>query len=891
MAITLEELQIKFSAETGALKSQLSGVQNQLAGLEKSADKAQSSLGFLKKAGAALGGAKIGRKLINVGKDALMMANDVVESEGLFEVSMGRMAARAREWSDNIGESLGLNPYDLRRNAGMLNVMFDSMGLGEQEAYDMSTSMVQLANDMASFYNMDTEEAFAKLRAGITGEAEPLKQLGVLIDENTIKQYAMANGIGTFTTKGKKQIHTMNQQQKVQARYGAIMQQTIKAQGDLARTMDSPTNQLRKLNTQFDNAKIALGQALQPALISVLPVMTNFATGLANVLSGAGVDGANPLSAAIVSLADATKAVRSGVDTSIIDTQAEIDRLKGAVETAVNEYNNSAAATKNLVLTLKMKPQSTGYALILKELGNLNRYVDEKTAQGITEEVETHLKVAMADGIVDESEVQEAIRLLDEQMAKAIKGLEEKKAAEKQQVKLQLESGEITVESAHELNKQIDEKYGTLIEGVTQTFTIAKAEVAVRNWEAARLSTQETAGLKESLQKEVTAAIKAMTAAEGVTVPLFAGTGLEEAVAGIFEAAKSAAIQGGKDLQQAIVDGTTPDWGMIEQIKTNMAIVTAATTGELSGGAKVQMALAGLKADPKTLSNFVQGFDTVRDDNAKAYNERYDMQAGWWAEIATHMPEVFAAELAKLNAEQGTDYGSLTDILAMLAGQRDAGVSRSDSDLLVGVADAVLSSSQQINAGNAYKSDVRVQADSLARMLDGIDFEGLTTEGKAAYIELAKEQNRLADEWWDAKTRPGENKTEIVAPGKVGIPGGFIPDAGTSTQGTVAAQGILRAERYAPGGQLFNADTLVVDSPKVAMNNAKFSTPLGATYTGRGGSLGGDQVAVAVDVKGTPVTMVLDGYVLARTMVKYFPEVTKTLGGGSGGSKYRAILE
>ena len=82
MAITLEELQIKFSAETGALKGQLSGVQSQLAGLEKSADRAQSSLGFLKKAGAALGGAMIGRKigwkLTNIGMDAVLMANDVV---------------------------------------------------------------------------------------------------------------------------------------------------------------------------------------------------------------------------------------------------------------------------------------------------------------------------------------------------------------------------------------------------------------------------------------------------------------------------------------------------------------------------------------------------------------------------------------------------------------------------------------------------------------------------------------------------------------------------------------------------------------------------------------------------------------------------------------------
>ena len=183
-------------------------------------------------------------------------ANDVVESEELFSVSMGKMEASARAWSDSLSASLGLNAYDLRKNVGMLNVMFNSMGLGEQEAYDMSTSVVQLANDMASFYNLDTEEAFTKLRAGITGETEPLKRLGILVDEQTVAQYALKSGI---SKTGKE----LTQQQKLQARYGAIMEQTAKAQGDLARTMDSPTNQLRRLNAEFDMAKIALGQALQ----------------------------------------------------------------------------------------------------------------------------------------------------------------------------------------------------------------------------------------------------------------------------------------------------------------------------------------------------------------------------------------------------------------------------------------------------------------------------------------------------------------------------------------------------------------------------------------------------------------------------------------------------
>lgn len=871
--MTLEELQIKFTADTAGLRTQLQGVERQIGSLEKSASKAQDFLKGFAKGAVITGVALVGRKMVQVGKDALAMANDVVESESLFEVSMGRMADKARSWSDKISGELGLNPYEMRKNVGMLNTMFGSMGLGEQEAYDMATSMSQLANDMASFYNLSNEEAFTKLRAGITGEAEPLKALGILIDEQTISQYAYKNGIAKT---GK----ALTQQQKIQARYGAIMQQTSKAQGDLARTMDSPTNQLRKLNTQFDNAKIALGQALQPALISVLPVMTNFATGLANVLSGAGVDGANPLSAAIVSLADATAAVRSGVDTSIIDTQAEIDRLKGAVETAVNEYNNSAAATKNLTLTLKMKPQSTGYALILKELGNLNRYVDEQTAQGITEEVETHLKAAMADGIVDESEVQEAIRLLDEQMAKAIKGLEEKKAAEKQQVKLQLESGEITVESAHDFNKQIDDKYGTLIDGVTQTFTLAKAEIAVGNWDAKKLSESDIKSLEDAIQTEIDAGRAAVVKAQAVAVPVFEGTGLEGAIAQGYESAIEKMGATGEALRDALMSGAEINWDEVSRLRQEYALAVKLLTNEMTDGAKVEQALYSLRADPTTLSNFVQGFDDVRDSKAAGYRSVYEDQITTLLNLKAYDPEGMSTWLADAG------FADFTSAMDALTSRMNASISESDSSLLADVAEAVVSSSQQMNGENAYKSEIRMQADSLASMLDGVDFEGLTTEGKAAYIELAKEQNRLSDEWWDAKTRPGENKTEIVAPGRVGIPGGFIPDAGTPTQGTVAARGVLRAEELSP-----LVGTLVVDSPKVAMNNAEFSTPLGATYAGRGGSLGGGQVAVAVDVKGTPVTMVLDGYVLARTMVKYFPEVTKTLGGGSGGSLYRAILE
>jgi hypothetical protein len=201
--------------------------------------------------------------LIGIGVAATKMAMEAVESENLFSESMGRMADSAREWSEGLRDQLGLNAYEVRKNVGTFNVMFDSMGIGEQKAYDMAKGLTQLSYDMASFYNLKPEEAFQKLQAGITGEAESLKRLGILVDENTIKTYAYQNGI-------TKQGEELTQQQKILARYGAIMEQTSKAQGDLARTMDSPTNQLRIMQEQAKNLAIEIGNKLIPVFQKIM---------------------------------------------------------------------------------------------------------------------------------------------------------------------------------------------------------------------------------------------------------------------------------------------------------------------------------------------------------------------------------------------------------------------------------------------------------------------------------------------------------------------------------------------------------------------------------------------------------------------------------------------
>jgi len=198
------------------------------------------------------------------GGAALKMAMDVIESENLFEVAMGSMAHQARAFSTRLRDELGLNQYEVRRNVGTLYQMVSAMGISENAAYQMSTGLTELSYDMASFFNLRPDEAFAKIRSGLVGETEPLRQLGVLVDETRVRQLLLTRGI-------VRQGEEITQQHKVLGRYLAILEQTANAQGDLARTLDSPVNQLRVLRAELEQAGIALGQALLPALQAVLP--------------------------------------------------------------------------------------------------------------------------------------------------------------------------------------------------------------------------------------------------------------------------------------------------------------------------------------------------------------------------------------------------------------------------------------------------------------------------------------------------------------------------------------------------------------------------------------------------------------------------------------------
>ncbi len=193
---------------------------------------------------------------------AVKFAMDAEETENLFTVAMGKMGASARKWSDQMAKALHLNRTDLKKYISSLHLMLVSMGLNEKAAFKMAKGMVELAHDIASLRNLRLEEAFEKIRSGITGEMEPLKRLGILVGDEFVKEMALTKGL---SKKGQ----TLTQLQKIYLRYQAMVEQTTADQGDMLRTVNDLTNVLRQVRQQVKTLAEAFGKGLLPVVTEV----------------------------------------------------------------------------------------------------------------------------------------------------------------------------------------------------------------------------------------------------------------------------------------------------------------------------------------------------------------------------------------------------------------------------------------------------------------------------------------------------------------------------------------------------------------------------------------------------------------------------------------------
>ena len=234
----------------------------------QNAEKSAASFGDVLKAnvlGQAIvdGIKKIGRLIKENITDALNLASDLQEVENVVDKTFGDSSDIVDAFAKSAASAFGVGELQAKQFTGTIGAMFKSMGLGDQDVLNMSQGITQLAGDMASFYNLDPEEAFEKLRSGISGETEPLKQLGINMSVANLEAYALSEGI----TKAYKD---MDQAEQATLRYNYIMSATADAQGDFAATSGSFANQQRILQLNIDNLKSSIGEGLLPVVTEMI---------------------------------------------------------------------------------------------------------------------------------------------------------------------------------------------------------------------------------------------------------------------------------------------------------------------------------------------------------------------------------------------------------------------------------------------------------------------------------------------------------------------------------------------------------------------------------------------------------------------------------------------
>lgn len=221
-----------------------------------------------KKAAGVLAKAFAIKQIVNFGKQCLELGSDLAEVQNVVDVTFTSMNNKVNEFAKNAAMQFGLSETMAKKYTGTFGAMAKAFGFTEKEAYNMSTALTGLTGDVASFYNLSQEEAYTKLKSVFTGETESLKDLGVVMTQNALDQYALANGYGKTTQK-------MSEQEKVALRYAFVQKQLALATGDFERTQYSWANQTRILKLQFDSLKASIGQGLITALTPVIKVINS----------------------------------------------------------------------------------------------------------------------------------------------------------------------------------------------------------------------------------------------------------------------------------------------------------------------------------------------------------------------------------------------------------------------------------------------------------------------------------------------------------------------------------------------------------------------------------------------------------------------------------------
>ena len=306
-----------------------SGVQNGVSAIKKSFNGLGSAV---KKVGFLIGGIFAIGKLAQFGKECLELGSDLAEVQNVVDVTFTTMSDKVNEFAKNAMTSAGLSETMAKRYVGTFGAMSKSFGFSEAQAYDMSTALTQLTGDVASFYNISQDLAYTKLKSVFTGETETLKDLGVVLTQSALDQYALANGYGKTTSE-------MTEQEKVALRLAFVQKQLSAASGDFIRTSDSWANQVRVMQLQIQSLKATVGQGLINIFTPVIKVINILLAKLATV--------ANAFKSFTELITGNKSSGQTGASGAGL-TGTDLSSTEDAYDSAADGANSLADATQNV---------------------------------------------------------------------------------------------------------------------------------------------------------------------------------------------------------------------------------------------------------------------------------------------------------------------------------------------------------------------------------------------------------------------------------------------------------------------------------------------------------------------------------------------------------------
>jgi hypothetical protein len=322
--------------------------------------------------------------------ESIGLASDLVETQNVVDVTFEDSASTINKWAQEALNAYGITETKAKQYSSTLGAMLKSMGIADDQVLQMSMDMAGLAADMASFYNLDHDTAFEKIRSGISGENEPLKALGINMSVANLNAFALEKGM-------TKTFDKMTQAEQATLRYQYLLEATKDAQGDFARTGDSFSNEMRKLQTNLDRIKTEFGKGL-------LGVVTPAISLLNNVLS----DKSYQYTTAEKIMQERDESIYDAKATyaqslTIVNSMRNMEQESGEAVKATKAWQEALENLKNVMPGLSQYVDLTSDA-IMGNTERIKQYVD--TVNGVSLYGAHDTAVTDAQAAVDETEKQ-----------------------------------------------------------------------------------------------------------------------------------------------------------------------------------------------------------------------------------------------------------------------------------------------------------------------------------------------------------------------------------------------------------------------------------------------------------------------------------------------------